>query len=112
MTNAAIETDTQTRSEPSTTQKPRRLPPYHVILLDDDDHTYEYVIDMLRKLFGHTKEEAYQLASEVDGTGRVVVDTTTKERAEFKQDQIHAFGMDSRVARCAGSMTSVIEPAV
>src|SRR5580700_7384681 len=23
---------------------------YHVVLLDDDDHTYEYVIEMLQKL--------------------------------------------------------------
>jgi len=92
--------------------KPRRIPPYHVVLLDDDDHTYDYVIDMLRKLFGHTKEQGFQMASDVDSTGRVIVDTTTKERAEFKQEQIHAFGADWRIPRCKGSMSSVIEPAV
>ena len=89
----------------------RRQPPYHVVLLNDDDHTYEYVIDMLRKLFGYPPEKGFQLAKEVDTTGRVIVDTTTKERAELKRDQIHAFGADPRLPRCKGSMSAVIEPA-
>jgi len=41
----------------------------NVILLDDDDHTYEYVIEMLCKLFGHSQEIAYRMACEVDATG-------------------------------------------
>jgi len=82
-----------------------------VVLLDDDDHTYEYVIRMLSSLFGHSHEKAYQMAKEVDTQGRVIVDTTTRERAELKQEQIHAFGRDQRIRRCQGSMTAVIEPA-
>ena len=31
--------------------QPRRQPRYNVILWNDDDHTYEYVICMLQKLF-------------------------------------------------------------
>lgn len=87
------------------------LPPYHVVLLDDDDHTYQYVVHMLQTLFGHTHETAFKMAEEVDHTGRVIVDTTTKERAELKRDQIHAFGPDKLIPRCQGSMSSVIEPA-
>jgi ATP-dependent Clp protease adaptor protein ClpS len=93
-------------------EKPRRQPPYNVVLLDDDDHTYDYVIEMLRKLFGHTAETSYQMAKEVDSTGRVIVDTTTRERAELKQEQIHAYGPDRRIPRCKGGMSAVIEPAV
>ncbi len=92
--------------------KPRKQPPYHVILMDDDDHTYEYVISMLRKLFGCSEMKAFQLASEVDQSGQVVVDTTTLERAEFKRDQVHAFGRDWRINRCQGSMSATIRPAV
>jgi len=90
---------------------PRRQPPYHVILLDDEDHTYEYVIEMLGKLFGHGTNKAFMMAREVDTTGRVIVDTTTKERAELKRDQIHAYGTDRRLERCKGSMRATIEPA-
>ena len=89
----------------------RKQPPYHVILLDDDDHTYEYVIGMLRKLFGFTTEQSFQLAAEVDRDGRVIVDTTSLERAELKRDQIQAFGRDWRIPRCVGSMGAAIEPA-
>ncbi len=91
--------------------RPKRQPFYNVVLLDDDDHTYDYLIDMLRKLFGYTTEHAYKLACELDSKGRVIIDTTTKERAEFKRDQVHAFGRDWRITRCQGSMQSVIEPA-
>ena len=101
-----------TRLAPDRTTRPKRQPPYNVILLDDDDHTYDYVIGMLRKLFGYSPERAYQLAEEVDETGRVIVDTTTMERAELKRDQIHAFGRDWRLPRCQGSMGAVIEPAM
>jgi len=91
--------------------KPRQQPRYHVILLDDDDHSYDYVIEMLTKLFGHPQPLAYRMAKEVDTDGRVIVDTTTMERAEFKRDQIHAYGPDKQITRCKGSMSAVIEPA-
>ncbi|MBV9124743.1 MAG: ATP-dependent Clp protease adaptor ClpS [Planctomycetes bacterium] len=92
-------------------EKVKKQPPYHVILLNDDDHSYPYVIRMLGQLFGHPAEKAYQMAKEVDTSGRVIVDTTSKERAELKRDQIHAFGADPEIPRCKGSMSAVIEPA-
>jgi ATP-dependent Clp protease adaptor protein ClpS len=92
-------------------QKTKRQPPYHVILLNDDDHSFEYVIRMLQSLFGHPPEKGFQMAFTVHTTGRVVVDTTSKERAELKRDQIHAFGADPDIPRCKGSMSAVIEPA-
>lgn len=89
--------------------KPRRQPRYHVILWNDDDHTYEYVILMLGDLFGHPVQTAYKMAKEVDKKGRVIVLTTTLEHAELKRDQIHAYGKDDLVASCAGSMKSTID---
>ncbi len=89
----------------------RRQPPYHVILLNDDDHTYEYVIRMLKELFAHPEEKGYQLAKKVDTEGRVIVCTTSLERAELKRDQIHAYGPDPLLDRCKGSMSATIEPA-
>ncbi len=91
--------------------KPKQLPPYHVILLDDNDHSYEYVIEMLKSIFGYEEPKGYVLAREVDSQGRVIVFTTHKELAELKCDQIHSFGGDWRVATCKGSMSACIEPA-
>jgi len=95
---------------PQDTSRPRRQPRYHVVLWNDDDHTYHYVITMLRALFGHPSERGLELAREVDSRGRVVVLTTTREHAELKRDQIHAFGADRLVAACKGSMKASIEP--
>jgi len=103
--------DTITLPEEKTEEKTKRQPPYHVILLNDDDHSFEYVILMLQALFGHPPETGYQMAVEVHTQGRVIVDTTSRERAELKQEQIHAYGADARIPRCKGSMSAVIEPA-
>lgn len=98
-------------TETDTDEQVELQPPYHVILLDDDDHSYEYVIEMLGDLFGHSAEQAFLMAREVDTSGRVIVCTTSLERAELKRDQIHACGADWRIARCKGSMSAYIEPA-
>ena len=94
-----------------TQHQTKQLPPYNVVLLDDDDHTYEYVIEMLGKVFAHPTERAMQMAKEVDSSGRVIVLTTHKERAELKRDQILAYGPDQRIASSTRSMQAVIEPA-
>jgi len=105
--NAAAEVRHRQRPD----QRPKRQPPYHVVLWNDDDHTYTYVIVMLMELFGHAAEKGYQLAKEVDTRGRAVVLTSTKEHAELKCDQIHAYGKDALVDNCKGSMWASIEAA-
>jgi ATP-dependent Clp protease adaptor protein ClpS len=104
-------TSTTTRRKEKKKQKTQGLPPYNVVLLDDDDHSFEYVILMLKTLFGHPPEKGYKMAVEVDTTGRVVVATTNLEQAELKRDQIQAFGPDPFIPRCKGSMSATIEPA-
>lgn len=88
----------------------KRYPQYNVVLLDDDDHTYDYVIRMMADLFGHSPERGKLLAEEVDTTGRCICLTTAKEHAELKRDQIHAFGPDKLMARSKGPMRAIIEP--
>jgi ATP-dependent Clp protease adaptor protein ClpS len=95
----------------NTDQRTKRQPPYHVVLWNDDDHSYEYVILMLMKLFGHPPEKGFGMAKEVDTQGRVIVLTTTLEHAELKRDQIHAYGKDDLIAGCKGSMRATLEAA-
>jgi ATP-dependent Clp protease adaptor protein ClpS len=84
---------------------------FHVVLLDDDEHTYDYVIEMLQKLFFLATDEALQRAVEVDTTGRTVVITCERAEAEFARDQIHGFGADRRMPKSKGSMSAVLVPA-
>ncbi|HAC92338.1 MAG TPA: Clp protease ClpS [Planctomycetaceae bacterium] len=111
-TNYAVaEPENQTVVERQTAKsKPKRQPRYHVILWDDSDHTFPYVIHMCQVLFGHPLEKGLKLAKEAHLKGRAVLLTTTKEHAELKQEQIHSFGRDPLATKCSGSMSATIEP--
>ena len=89
----------------------QNVPLYRVVLLDDNDHTYDYVIEMLQKIFVFTVEEAYRHAEEVDRCGRTVLLVCELPEAQFARDQIHSYGADWRLPRSKGSMSAVIEPA-
>jgi ATP-dependent Clp protease adaptor protein ClpS len=102
---------THRRRQTDEEKQPQRQPRYHVVLWNDNDHSYAYVITMLAEVFGHPPERGFQMAKEVDTQGRVIVLTTTREHAELKRDQIHAYGKDVSVDDCKGSMSATIEPA-
>lgn len=84
---------------------------YNVVLLDDDEHTYEYVVEMLHNLFFLPESVAFQHAIEVDTAGRTTVMTCELPQAEFARDQIHGYGADPRMPKSKGSMSAIIEPA-
>lgn len=102
--------DTVRRKRGHGKRRHKPQPRFHVILWNDDHHSYDYVIRMLQDLFRHQSEQGFQMADEVHHTGRAICLTTTKEHAELKRDQIHAFGKDGRIAHCKGSMSATIEP--
>ena len=95
-----VETDT----------RPKQQPRYNVVLWNDEHHTYEYVIHMLKELFGFKLEQGFKIATKVDNNGRANCLTTTLEHAELKRDHIHAYGKDELIANCQGSMYATIEP--
>lgn len=92
-------------------EQERLVPLYRVVLLDDNDHTYDYVIEMLQTIFIFSLEQAYRHAEEVDRAGRTVLITCELPQAEFARDQIHAYGADWRLERSKGSMSAIVEPA-
>jgi ATP-dependent Clp protease adaptor protein ClpS len=96
---------------PETAQREEHIPLFHVVLLNDDDHTYDYVIEMLGAIFLHPAHVAFNHAVEVDTTGRTIVMTCERAQAEFGRDQIHAYGADPRMDSSKGSMSAIIEPA-
>ncbi len=93
------------------TERDQQLAPrYHLVLLDDDDHSYEYVIELLGRIFGYSKEKGFAIACVVDSQGRAVVETADHDTVSRHQAQIHQYGADPRIPRCRGSMSAVIEP--
>ncbi len=76
------------KDKPDASTKTRRQPPYNVIVLNDEEHTFEYVIELLTKLFGHSLTLAETLTWRIHNTGRAIVLTTHKELAELKCEQV------------------------
>ena len=74
--------------------KPRKQPPYAVVLLNDDEHTFQYVIETLSKVFGYPLEKCYTLTEQIHHQGRGIVWSGTLELAELKRDQIRSAGPD------------------
>jgi ATP-dependent Clp protease adaptor protein ClpS len=97
--------------ETETVEHEELVPLYHVVLLDDNDHTYDYVIEMLQKIFIFTLEQAYRHADHLARQGRTVLITCELPQAEYARDQILAYGPDWRLQRSKGSMSAVVEPA-
>ncbi len=110
MALAAHVVSTVVEAEP--TAKTRLIPPWNLILLDDNEHTFDYVVEMLAAIFGFNPVRAAQHTIEVDATGRTILITTSREHAELKQEQVHAYGPDRRLPKVStGSMRCTIEPA-
>ena len=86
--------------------------PWNVVLLDDDEHTYEYVIEMLSQLFGYDIETAYRMACEVDKMGEVVIYSAEREIAEMECRRVLNYGRDPRMHTSRGSMRAVVVPRV
>ena len=84
---------------------------YHVIILNDDEHTFDYVIEMLQTVFTMPYATAFAHTVEADSTGSSIVLTTNLEEAEQRRDQVHAFGPDWRMPNCRGSVAAIVEPA-
>ena len=69
--------------------KPPKL--YKVVLLNDDFTTMEFVIEVLRKFFAKSEEQATQIMFEVHHKGSAVCGVYTRDIAETKVAQVSAF---------------------
>ncbi len=106
-----VSTLSQPKSSTRSSTSSKQLPPYNVIVLNDEEHTFEYVIEVLTKLFGHALSAAEALTWKIHTSGRAIVYTTHKEKAELKRDQVLSFGPDPRMSVSKGPLSCYIEPA-
>jgi ATP-dependent Clp protease adaptor protein ClpS len=99
----AVETAPETRSRTD------RLPPYAVILHNDDHNSMDFVVNTLRKVFSYPVEKCVKLMMQAHEDGQAVVWTGSFEVAELKADQIHSCGPDPDVKKAKPLRVS-IEP--
>jgi ATP-dependent Clp protease adaptor protein ClpS len=105
MAGTTLDTDVEN------TAKDRLEKLYHVIILNDEEHTFDYVIEMLQAVFKISYAKALAHTMEADSTGSSIVLTTNLEEAEQKRDQVHAYGPDWRMPNSRGSVAALVEPA-
>ena len=111
MSSEAPLAEVMVTTKPKETTRTRRVPPYNVILLNDDNHSMEFVIEVLCKALGYTVERSYQLMMQAHNSGRTVVWTGPKEVAELKAEQIRTFHEKRDDGRNFGPLGCEIEPA-
>jgi ATP-dependent Clp protease adaptor protein ClpS len=82
------------RRQPQEKSGTKLLPPYAVILHNDDFNTFDFVIEVIMKVFHYPLEKAVTHTLEAHETGRSIVWSGSKEVAELKAEQIHSCGAD------------------
>jgi ATP-dependent Clp protease adaptor protein ClpS len=87
-------TATKTKQKPSPAKKPPQpLPPWKVLLHNDDKNDIEYVVTTIMSLTTLNAEDAVQRTVEAHKTGVALLLTTHKERAELYKDQFASKGL-------------------
>ncbi len=81
-------------------------PNWHVIILNDDYHTYDFVISVCMSIFRKNEQEAFLLAFQVDQLGQAIAETCSKERAELYLEQVSSIKEGD-----LGAIGCAIEPA-
>jgi ATP-dependent Clp protease adaptor protein ClpS len=97
--------------EQDTETKTRRQPPYAVILHNDDSNSMDFVVMVLRKVFGYDVEKCVQLMLEAHEKGKAAVWIGAMEVAELKADQIRSCGADPFVKTGGHPLGVTVEPA-
>jgi ATP-dependent Clp protease adaptor protein ClpS len=82
------------RTQTDAKNKPKQQPPYAVVILNDNDHTFMYVTDAIMKVFKYDEQKAIKLTTQVHKEGRAVVWTGSLEVAELKREQVRGMGAD------------------
>ncbi len=74
------------------------LPPYKVILFNDDYNEMEYVVMVLLHLISHmTQPEAEEIMLTAHRTGSAVVVVCPKESSEYYQERLLGYGLTATI---------------
>jgi ATP-dependent Clp protease adaptor protein ClpS len=90
------------KPSPRTDTRPKRQPPYAVVLHNDNINGFDYVVGVLMKVFRYGSGKALWLTLKAHTAGRCIVWTGSLEVAELKVEQIRGAGPDPRKASMGG----------
>lgn len=85
--------ESERRKQPAEA-RPKKQPPYAVVVFNDDEHSFQYVVEAFTKVFGYPLEKSYTLTLQIHNEGKGVVWSGVREVAELKRDQLRSVGPD------------------
>lgn len=85
---APLEVEQPDFEERSSTERP-----WIVIVWNDPVNLMSYVVFVLQKLFGYSREKATRMMLQVHHEGRAVVSDGTREKAEADVARLHGHGL-------------------
>src|ERR1700736_5655233 len=89
----------QVETEELIRQRAKLLPPYNVILFNDEYNSMDYVVAVLLHTINTlTQSEAEQIMLTAHLMGSAIVITCPKETAEFYQERILSYGLTATIA--------------
>lgn len=91
MSQIIMSTEEDTELAVKTKPKVQRPAMYKVILLNDDYTPMDFVVEVLRRFFGITEDQAIALMLTVHTKGAAVVGVFTRDIAETKVTQVMDF---------------------
>jgi ATP-dependent Clp protease adaptor protein ClpS len=88
----------ETETEKSTRQRARLLPPYKVILFNDDYNDMDFVVAVLLQTINNlSQQEAERIMLTAHLTGSAVVVVCPKEIAEYYQERLLGYGLTATI---------------
>lgn len=105
-TDQAIPSDVETAADDAATltaparrpkighRKPKQLPPFKILLHNDDKNTFDHVILSILRLTPLAQEEAIVRTLEAHEAGVALLLVTHKERAELYVEQFASVGIN------------------
>lgn len=92
--------------EPAGAREPSPDVPWVVIVWNDPVNLMSYVVFVLQKLFGYSRERATKLMLDVHHKGRAAVSEGTREKAEADVARLHAHGLWATLEKSGGGSGS------
>ena len=83
----------ESATKPEVDQQTRLLPPFRVMLHNDDVNTFEHVVIAILKLTPLNEQEAIEKTIEAHETGLSLLLVTSKERAELYVEQFASLSL-------------------
>ncbi len=92
--------DVETPTRPDVQEVTEILPPWLVILHNDDHNEMMYVVGCLQKTVPHlSRDRAFEIMLEAHNHGRAVVTSCPLELAELYRDRLEGFGLTATIEK-------------